>query len=314
MRFASDNTAPVAPEIMAALARVNEGCAPGYGADDVTAEAARKLRDVLEAPEAAVHFVTTGTAANALALASICPPWGAIYCHRYAHAEEDECGAPEFYTSGAKTVLIEGENARMTPESLKAAIAWTTRVSEKNVHNVQKGALTITQATERGAVYPVATIAELASIARGAGIPVHLDGARFANAVARLGCTPAEMTWKAGVDILTFGATKNGAMGAEAVVIFDPARAWEFELRRKRGGHLMSKMRYVAAQVDALLTDGLWLDLAARANRAAARLSDGLAALGAVRLVHPVEANMLYIEAPRAARRHRPAVGAQYFF
>ena len=190
------------------------------------------------------------TAANALALAILTPPWGAVFCHRNAHVEEDECGAPEFYTGGAKLVLIDGPDARITPEALRATVIAT---AQGGVHNTQRGPVTITNATEAGTVYSAAEVAALCTVAREFGLPVHMDGARFANALVAAGCTPAEMTWKAGVDVLSFGGTKNGCMGVEAVVIFDPAKAWEFELRRKRGGHLFSKHRYLSAQMDAYL-------------------------------------------------------------
>jgi threonine aldolase len=222
-----------------------------------------RLREIFEAPEAAVHLVATGTAANALALACVAPPWGAIFCHREAHVAEDECGAPEFYTGGAKLVLVDGAHGRIDPDGLAAALGSAT---PRGVHNVQNAALTLTNATEAGTVYGPDEVAALADIAARHGMPVHLDGARFANAVAHLGCTPAELTWKAGVDALSFGGTKNGLIGVEAVILFDPARSWEFELRRKRGGHLLSKHRYLSAQMEACLADDLWRDLGAPAR------------------------------------------------
>ncbi len=251
MFFASDNTSGVPPEILTALAKANEGYAPSYGNDPIMARVRDRLREIFEAPEAAVYLVATGTAANALAMSIACPPWAAVFCHRSAHVAEDECGAPEFFTGGAKLVLVEGAHGKMTPETLAAALA---RTGASGVHGVQRGMLSITNVTEAGTVYSVAEVAALTALAKAQNLPVHMDGARFANALVATNASPAEMTWKAGVDILSFGGTKNGLMGVEAVVLFDPAKAWEFELRRKRGGHLFSKHRYLSAQMDAYLT------------------------------------------------------------
>ncbi|SIO45495.1 L-threonine aldolase [Rhodovulum sp. ES.010] len=310
MHFASDNSSPVPPQVLEALIEANHGHAMPYGADHVTAEVQDRVRDAFEAPEAAVYLVATGTAANALALACLCPPWATVFCHRNAHVEEDECGAPEFYTGGAKLTLLEGADAKIAPDALERAIGFTARAG---VHNVQRGAVSITNATEAGAVYTPDEVAAICGVARAAGLPVHMDGARFGNAVVRAGCTPAEMTWKAGVDVLTFGGTKNGLMGVEAVVLFDPTRAWEFELRRKRGGHLFSKHRYLSAQMAAYMKDDLWLKLAGRANEAATRLSDGLAALPGATLLHPTEANSVFAAWPREGHRRAQKDGAQYY-
>lgn len=310
MFFASDNGAPVPPQVLAALARANEGYARGYGNDPLTARVRDTIREVFEAPEAAVDLVVTGTAANSLALATFCPPWGAVFCQTHAHIAEDECGAPEFYTHGAKLVLVGGEHGRMTPESLSAALA---RTGEGGVHGVQRGMLSITNLTEAGTVYAPADIAALTALAKGHGLPCHLDGARFANALAATGATPAEMTWKAGIDVLSLGGTKNGLMGVEAVVIFDPAKAWEFELRRKRGGHLLSKGRYLAAQFDAWFENGLWLDLARQANAMAARMAQGLHGIHGVALAHPVDGNILFPTWPTGTHARLQAAGAAYY-
>jgi threonine aldolase len=310
MWFASDNTAGAAPEIAEAVLAANAGHAASYGADAATGRVAARIREIFEAPEAAVHLVATGTAANALALACLCPPWATVYCHRHAHVEEDECGAPEFYTGGAKLTPLDGAHGRVAPEAFARALASAASVG---VHNVQPGALTLTNATEAGAAYGPAEVAELAGMAKGRGLPVHVDGARFANALVHLGCTPAELTWKAGVDALSFGGTKNGCFGVEAVVLFDPARSWELELRRKRAGHLFSKHRFLAAQMEAYLADDLWLDLARRANARAAALARGIAALTGARILHPVEANMVFAAWPRAAHRAAQAAGARYY-
>ncbi len=310
MWFTSDNASGAAPEIMAAVARANDGHARSYGADALMDKVRDQLRDLFEAPEAAVFLVTTGTVANALSLALLTPPWGAVFCHTHAHIAEDECGAPEFYTSGAKLVLVGGAQGRMEPEALEAAIL---RAKGAGVHGVQPGAVSITNVTEAGTVHSVAEVAALAAVAKAHGLPVHLDGARFANALVATGATAAEMTWKAGVDVLSFGGTKNGCLGVEAVVIFDPAKAWEFELRRKRAGHLMSKHRYLSAQMTAYLEDGLWLKLAAHANAMGARLARGLAQMPEVDLVHPVEANILFPEWPEGTHARLEAAGAMYY-
>lgn len=310
MFFASDNTSPVPPQVLEALTRANEGYACPYGTDAIMDNVRARIREIFEAPDAAVYLVATGTAANALSLAIFCPPWASVFCHRNAHVEEDECGAPEFYTGGAKLVLIDGKHARMSPEGLRNAIGFTGRTG---VHNVQKGMLTLTNATECGTVYSPAQIAELTAIARQSGLPCHMDGARFTNALVAAGCTPAEMTWKAGIDVLSFGGTKNGLIGVEAVVIFNPEKAWEFELRRKRGGHLFSKHRYLSAQMQAYLQDDLWLTLAAQANAAAARLSQGVLQVAGASLQHPTEANAVFALWPRAGHKKARDGGAAYY-
>ncbi len=310
MFFASDNGGPAAPEVIEAIARANEGTAMPYGTDPIMERVRDKIREVFEAPEAAVYLVATGTAANALALATLVQPWQTIYCHRHAHIEADECGAPEFYTGGSKLTLIDGADGKIPPAALRTAIAETGAVG---VHGVQKGALSLTNATESGTVYSPAEVAALTAIARAEGVPVHMDGARFANALVRLGCTPAELTWKAGVDALSFGGTKNGLLGVEAVVLFDPDHAWEFELRRKRGGHLFSKHRFLSAQMEAYLADDLWLKLAAKANTAADRLAEGILKVPGASLMHPVEANAVFASWPRRGHRAAQAAGAKYY-
>ena len=310
MFFASDNGSACPPEVMAAVMAANEGYARGYGAETGMDRVRAALRDTFEAPEAAVYLVATGTAANALSLAVFCPPWGAVFCHRHAHIAEDECGAPEFFTNGAKLVLVDGAHGRMTPEGLTQVLGTT---GESGVHGVQRGMLSVTNLTEAGTAYSPAEIAALTAPARARGLPCHLDGARFANALIATGATPAEMTWRAGIDIVSFGGTKNGLMGVEAVVIFDPAKAWEFELRRKRAGHLFSKHRYLSAQMEAYLQGGLWLRLAAQANAMAARLADGIADLPGVTLRHPVQANILFPEWPAGTHARAEAAGAVYY-
>ena len=308
MFFASDNGATVAPEVMAAMMAANAAPSLSYGGDDATARLTPIIRETFEAPEAEVFLLTTGTAANSLALATLTPPWSTIFCHRHAHIAEDECNAPEFFTGGAKLTLIDGAHGRMTPQALASAIEG----AGGSVHGAQRGALSLTNVTEAGTVYSTADITALAAVAKGHGLPVHLDGARFANALATTGATPAEMTWRAGVDCLSLGGTKNGLMAAEAVVFFDPAKAWEFQLRRKRGGHLGSKLRYVAAQFEAWFADDLWLKLAASANAKAARLAAGLADQGAA-ILHPVEANMIFARLPASAHKRAAEAGAVYY-
>lgn len=310
MIFTSDNASGAAPEIMAALAESEQGYAMPYGNDPLTAEAQALVRDVFEAPDAAVYFVSTGTAANALALACLCPPWATVYCHRGAHIEEDECAAPEFFTGGAKLTLLDGADAKMSEAGLRAAVESAAPVG---VHNVQKGALSLTQATEAGAAYSLDEVRTLAGIARNAGLPVHMDGTRLANAIARQNVSPADMTWRAGVDVLCLGATKNGALASEAVILFDPEKAWEFELRRKRGGHLFSKMRFLSAQMKAYLTDGLWLRLARHSNAMADRLAAGIAVTPGAQVTNTIGANMLFPTITLAQHKRLQAAGAGYY-
>lgn len=308
MWFASDNSGPAHPAVVEALARANTGHSAGYGADEAMARVTDRIRAIFEAPDAAVFLVGTGTAANALALACLCPPWSSVFCHKHAHVQEDECGAIGFYTGGAPLILVPGAHGRMNPDALADALAR----AGGSVHQVQRGAVTITQATEAGAVYTLDAVRAVAGVARAHGAPVHMDGARFANALVALDCSPADLTWRAGVDALSFGGTKNGLLGVEAVVFFDPSRAWEFELRRKRAGHLFSKHRYLSAQMEAYLADDLWLEMARAANARATRLSAGVAASPGGRLDHPTEANEVFATWPRGGHRRAQAAGARY--
>jgi threonine aldolase len=297
VNFASDNTAPAHPLVMEALARANQAPTMPYGNDDLTRGVEAKIAGLFER-EAKVFLVSTGTAANALALAAACPPWGVVYCHPESHIDDDECGAPEFYTGGAKLAGVEGAGGKIDPASLEETLA---RAGAGVVHHAQPAILSLTNATEAGTVYAPAEIARLTAIARAHRLKVHLDGARFANALVHQGCTPAEATWRAGVDILSFGGTKNGCLAVEAIVVFDPALAETLAFRRKRAGHLFSKQRYLAAQFEGYLEGGLWLDLARRANAIAARLASGLAGLPGAALVHKVEANEVFVDLPEAA-------------
>ena len=310
MNFASDNTGPVHPDVMAALARANEGYAMPYGDDALMGQVRTQIREVFEAPEAEVLLVATGTAANSLALSCMVRPWEAIFASAVAHIYMDECGAPELFTGGSKLVLVPETDARMTPQDLEATIS---EGAPRGLHYVQPGAVSITQVTERGTVYPLDRLTALTEVAAQHGCPVHLDGARFSNALVSLGCSAAEMSWRAGVDIACFGGTKNGLMGVEAVVIFDPARLPEAVFRRKRGAQLFSKHRYLSAQMAAYLEDDLWLRMAQSANAAGQALATGLSALPHATLLHPAEANMIYVALPRAAHRRAVEGGAEYF-
>lgn len=309
MNFASDNTGPAAPEIMAALAEANTSAMP-YGKDPFTSRTEALIRELFEAPDASVHLVSTGTAANALALSALAKPWDAIFCHRIAHVEVDECGAPEFFAGGAKLRRVEGEAAKMTPQSLRAALDEFT---DGDVHSVQKGPLSLTQLTELGTAYKTAEIAALTAIAAEHGVKTHLDGARFANALAAANTSPAEMTWKAGIQALSLGGTKNGCLGVEAVVFFDPAQAWELSLRRKRAGHLWSKGKFLGAQMAAYLENGLWLDLAAKANARMAQLMAGLASISDAHVVAPPAGNLVFLYLPTELHDQAQAAGAQYY-
>ncbi|HIF78928.1 MAG TPA: low specificity L-threonine aldolase, partial [Sulfitobacter sp.] len=265
-------------------------------------------REIFEAPEAAIYLVATGTTANALALACLTRPWDTVFCTPEAHVQVDECNAPEFYTGGAKLTLV-GEADRMTPAALDAAM---THHGSGDVHIAQSGPVSLTQVTENGRLYALDELRALTEVAKRHANPVHLDGARFANAIAALGCTPAEMTWRAGVDVVSFGGTKNGLMGAEAVVLFDPAKAREFELRRKRGAHLFSKHRFLSAQMAGYLADGAWLETAKTANANAAHLAQGLRKAGA-EFLHEPAANMIFARFPRAIHRKLHDAGARYY-
>ena len=301
MRFFSDNAAAACPEALNAIAAANRVDA-AYDGDAWSRRLNAAFADLFET-EVAALWVSTGTAANALALAALCPPHGQILCHRDAHIQNDECGAPEFYTHGAKLLLGEGVGAKLEPAAVEAALA-TVR---DDVHQVRPAALSITNATEYGLVYTPAETAELGELCRRRGLGFHVDGARFANALASLGCTPADLSWKAGVDALSFGFVKNGGLSAEALIFFRPELADATRYRRKRGGHLLSKGRYLAAQILAMLENRVWLRNARAANQAAARLAE---AAGPDRLLLPVEVNEVFI---RASADEAAALRAQGF-
>jgi threonine aldolase len=296
MRFFSDNAAAACPEVMAAIEAANR-LDTAYDGDSFSARLSGAFSELFET-EVEALWVATGTAANSLALAALCPPYGSIICHRDAHIQNDECGAPEFYTHGAKLVLGDGEGAKLSPETVEALIGAV----RKDVHQVQPAALSITNATEYGLVYTPDEVAALGELCKRRGLGFHMDGARFANAVARLGCAPADLTWRAGLDALSFGFVKNGGMSAEALIFFGRGHAQATLYRRKRAGHLLSKGRFMAAQILAMLEDDLWLRNARAANRSAGRL----AAAAGERLVLPVEANEIFLKVtPEEAARLR---------
>ncbi len=306
--FCSDNVTGAAPEILAALAAANAGTAAGYGADPFTERLGKRVSELFER-ECAVLPVTTGTASNALALGLLAPPYGAVYCHETAHVMTDECGAPEFYTGGAKLLTLPGPGGKLAPASIASSMAF---IATMGVHHVQPKAVTLSQSTEWGTVYSLDELEALGAVARAHGLALHMDGARFANALAHLGCSPAEATWKRGVDVLSLGATKNGALAAEAIVLFEPTRAAELAFLRKRAGHLWSKMRFLSAQLLAYFENDLWLRHARHANALARRLRDGLTGLGA-RLLQPVDANEVFVSLAPAAVAALRAAGFDFY-
>jgi threonine aldolase len=309
MNFASDNTAGASQVILAAVLAANEGPAQAYGTDPWTAKALRLLEDVFERPVTG-FLVSTGTAANALALGAVSPPFGAVFCHTQAHVMEDECGAPEMFTGGAKLIGIPGRAGKIAPADLTSMLAYYPRGLEKQV---QPAVLSLSQVTECGTIYTCKQLSELATLAHDAGLMVHMDGARFANALVSLQCTPAEMSWKAGIDVLSFGATKNGALTCEAVIFFESSKAASLPFQRKRSGHTLSKGRFLGAQMTAYLENGHWLDLAAAANGHARRLAQDLGNIPGVRLPWPCEANEIFAILPRAIDTALKAGGARYY-
>ena len=308
MNFASDNTAGMAPEILDAVVRANDGFVLGYGNDDQTKRVERRIGEIFE-HDCAVFLVPTGTAANALALAHVSPPWGAVFTHNEAHIVTDECGAPEFFGNGLKLIGLPGVGCKIAPDTFAAALA---PYHGHAPHQVIPSAISFSQASEAGTIYRPDEVAALAEIAHARGMKVHMDGARLANALVRLNASPAQATWQAGVDVLSFGATKGGAMAAEAVVFFDRALAAQMGERRKRAGHLLSKHRFLAAQFEAFLHDDCWLRLARHANAMADRLAGGLAKAG-LKPAWPVEANLVFVILPKAVEERLKAAGARYY-
>lgn len=292
----SDNAAGVAPEILAAVAAADRGGAMAYGHDAWTARLHERVAEVFEHDDVAVFPVVSGTAANALGLSALCPPWGAVLCHDTAHILNSEGGATSLFSSAVMRGLGGDDHARLTPEALETAFA-ATRWGDP--HHSQPAVVSLTQPTDLGTVYPLERLRAVAAAARERGLRVHLDGARLANALVALGCSPADVTWRAGVDVVSLGATKNGALSTDAIVCFDPALREPLGYRLKRAGHVASKMRFQSVQLDAYLTGGLWLRLARTANEAMARLAAGLAALG-VTAEHEPAVNMGFFRADPA--------------
>ncbi len=309
MNFKSDNEAPAHPRIMDALIEANQGFATAYSDDRYSRDLNARISEWF-GTECQVLPISTGTAANCVALAEIIPPWGAVMCHQRSHIQNDEGGAPEFYTAGAKLMPLPGANAQLDPEHLAQAI---DSAGVHGVHNVKPSVVSITQATECGTCYRADRIRAIAEVAHERGLPLHMDGARFANALAWLKTDPADITWKAGVDVLSLGLTKNGALNAEALVVFGhPEWLDGMERRRKRGGHLLSKMRYVSAQILAMLDDDLWLELAHHANARAAELAALIEASPVASLKWPVEANEVFIQADPAVLQALKSQGFEF--
>jgi threonine aldolase len=293
----SDNAAGASPEIMAAIAEANTGSALAYGADQWTADARDKVREVFEHPDAEVFPVISGTAANSLALAALCPPWGSVLCHETAHILQSECGATSMFGGGATMRGLAGDQFRVSPDSLRHALD-TTRWGDP--HHSQPSVLSLTVPSDHGTVYSAQQIGELAAVAAERGLRAHLDGARVANALAALGCSPADLTWRAGIVALSLGATKNGALSTDAIVCFDPAVSEQLVYRVKRAGHVASKMRFQSVQITRYLTDDLWLDLARHANATMSRLATGLRSLD-VELLNEPDVNMVFARLDPAA-------------
>ena len=293
LALTSDNIAGACEAVVAEMIKAAQGEAMPYGGDPLTEQVTKMFAELFEC-DVAVFLVSTGTAANVLSLAALTPPWGSVLCHPESHIINDECSAPEFYTNGARLVGVAGEEAKISVSALEQAI--NKRMGD--VHSVQPSAVSLSQVTEIGSVYSLAELEEISQLAHSKGLKVHMDGARFANALVSLGCTPAQMTWQSGIDIVSFGATKNGAMAAEAIVVFDKNLAQKLALLRKRGGHLHSKMRLLSAQMLGYLSDDVWLNNARHANAMMALLQKGMASIAGVEIIAPAQANMLFCRLP----------------
>ncbi len=308
--FASDNTSGICPEAWAALARANEGRLPSYGTDSWTARACDLIRGVFEKPDAEIFFVFNGTAANSLALASLCQSYHSVICHDYAHVETDECGAPEFFSNGTKLLVGTGPNGKLTPDAVERLILKRT-----DIHYPKPRVLSLTQSTEWGTLYSPEEIQALTAMAKRHGLAVHMDGSRFANAAAALQnrCRPADLTWRAGVDVLCFGGTKNGMAITEAVVFFNRDLAREFDYRCKQAGQLASKMRFLSAQWVGMLEDGAWLRHAGHANAMTRRLADELLQIPGLSLIAEPEVNALFVELPAPVATAMQARGWRFY-
>ena len=307
--YRSDNTGRATPEILEALIRANHGTALGYGGDDWTAALQQRFSELFETA-VRVFPVATGTAANALALASLGPSWGNVYCSEVAHINTAEANAAGFFGGGMKLVAVAGNHGKIDAVALAETLAG---IAPGQIHRGQPSVVSLTQATDLGAVYTLDEIRAVAEAARARGLKLHMDGARFANALARLGCSPAELTWRCGIDIMSFGATKNGGALCDAIVVFTPDIADVVAVQLRRAGQVWSKMRFASAQLIAYVENGLWLDMAGASNRMAARIAAGLSEIPSVRLLAPVEANEIFLELPSAAMDALQADGFQFY-
>jgi threonine aldolase len=308
MHFGSDNVVGASPRVIEAIVAANDGAMASYGEDEIAKDVERRFAEIFE-HDVAVFLMPTGTAANGLALACLAPAWGEILCHQDAHVMTDECGGPEQWTGGAKLTPLGGVGGKIRPETLNAAL----EAPRRGIHSVKPAALSLTNLTECGTAYTAAETAALAGIAKAHGLKVHLDGARFSNALVGTGATPAALTWKADVDVLCLGATKNGAMAAEAVIFFDPTLAETAPYRRMRGGHLLSKGRLLSSQFQGWLKDDHWLALARQANTAARRLADGVARQNRMRLAWPVDGNEAFIVMPEEIEKRLLGEGFRFY-
>jgi threonine aldolase len=309
VNLCSDNVSGALPQVVEALAAAARGPAMPYGADPWTEGLQARLSEVFERPVVALP-VASGTAANVLSLAGMTPPWGAVYCHQEGHVNVDECGGLEFFSGGAKLIGLPGAEGRIDLSALDHALSLTT---DHDIHVAQPAAVSVTNVTEVGTLYTPDQVGAVSDVCRRHGLGLHMDGARFANAVAALGCSPAELTWKAGVDVLSLGGTKGGCLAAEAIVLFNPEKAREMEFRRKKAGHLVSKMRFLSAQMVAWLEDDLWLKAAGHANAMAKALGTGLDGLPGARLLGPVAANMAFVDLAEPLRAGLRARGHAFY-
>ncbi len=312
MDFSSDTSAPAHPRVIEAIAAANRGTAPSYGGDDLTERVGLLLKDVFETNDLDFFLCASGTAANALALSIMCSSTGAVLCHEEAHIERDERGAPEFYTGGGKLRLLPGAEGKIDEAALRLALA---RIDRSFVHETPAEVLSLTNLTECGTAYEAQRIAEYSGLAAQAGLTTHLDGARLANALVSTGVSPADMTWRVGIDVLTFGLTKTGAIGCEIIILFGDMRS-QIQLLRanaKRGGHLPPKARFLAAQAAALLEDELWLELAAKANRSAQRVSDILTNNPEASLAYPVDGNEVFVHLPEGLAERLSTANCKFY-
>ena len=292
VQFASDNVTGACPEVLEAIIKANDGDRTPYGNDQISTDLQNKFSEIFEKP-VIVFPTASGTASNALALSTITPSFGNIYCHRFSHINTDECGAPEFYTGGAKLVNIYGVDGKITAKELDENV-----IGKDIVHHTQPSSVSITQLTETGEAYQLDEIKEISDVAHHHKLNIHMDGARFANALVSLNCSPAEMTWKSGIDVLSFGATKNGCLAAEAIIFFKPELVGNLPFLMKRAGHLLSKMSFVSAQLDAYISNDVWLKNAKHANLMGKKLSNGLNKYPQIKLAYPTHANEIFVKIP----------------